>query len=411
MLAAGCALLVVLESAAWPAARAEPVPVGGEVPPVVRWLAGEAPEGAILELPMAFTPGGPQLDYQYLSTYHWRPMPDGYSGFIPPAHGQIAYEMERFPSERSVSLLQALGVRLVVLHGGRLEPERLAEVEMALPAAGDLAPVAALPTGSTPGRGRDLVYAVSPRAPDPAGLQVSVYFPPQALAGRPYTAYLLALNPGSRSYALPPTAALRPAFAWQGAGEGLSVAGALPLVTSPAGGAAVVALTVDPPPGEGRFRLVLGEEQGPLGTWQAAGEVELGAQASLDLPVPARLAAWDHPAEVRAGDELPVSLTWRALGKIDAYYSVYLKLLDGEGNALAGWDGEPGGGQAPTLLWVPGESVDDRIVLSIPAEAPAGEYRLVAGMYRAGDLARCLTLDAEGRPTAEIDLGTVRVAP
>lgn len=413
-LVAACALLVVAESAAWPAARAEPVPVGDELPPVVEWLAGEAPEGPILELPMAFTPGGPRLDYQYLSTYHWRPTPDGYSGFIPPAHGQIVYEMERFPAERAVSLLQALGVRLVVLHGGRLAPERLAEVEAALPAAPDLAPLAVL-AGTGPGQGRDQVYAVSPRAVDPAGLQVSVYFPPQALAGRPYTAYLVALNPGQRSLALPPTARLQPTFAWQPAGEstgqGTATAAALPLVTSPDGGAAVVALTVEAPPGEGRFRLALGEERGPLGSWQATGEVEFGATASLDQPVPARLVDWEHPAAVRAGADLDVDLTWRALGKIDAYYSVYLKLLDAGGNALAGWDGEPGGGQAPTLLWVPGETVEDRIRLSIPAGTPAGEYRLVAGMYRAEDLARCLTLDAGGRPIPEILLGTVRVEP
>ena len=117
------------------------------------------------------------------------------------------------------------------------------------------------------------------------------------------------------------------------------------------------------------------------------------------------------PPAVRAGADLDVDLTWRALGKIDAYYSVYLKLLDAGGNALAGWDGEPGGGQAPTLLWVPGETVEDRIRLSIPADTPAGEYCLVAGMYRAEDLARCLTLDAGGRPIPEILLGTVRVEP
>jgi len=409
LLAAGCALLVVLESVVWPAARAEAVPTGDQVPPLARWLAAEAPEGAILELPMAFTPGGPQLETQYLSTYHWRPTPDGYSGFVPPAHGQIVYEMERFPSERSASLLQALGVRLVIVHTMGLAPERLAELEAALPAAADLAPVVA------PGQEQDLVYAVSPHAFDPSGLQVSVYFPPQALAGQPYTAYLIALNPGPRSFALSPTAVLQPTFAWQrageGVGEGTAAAAALPLVTSPGGGAAVIALTLEPPPGEGTFRLELGEEDGPLGTWHAAAEVELGAQASLDLPVPASLVAWEHPGGIPAGGDLPVSLTWRALGKIDAYYSVYLKLLDGRGVALAGWDGEPGGGQAPTLLWVPGETIDDRVSLPIPADTPAGEYRLVAGMYRASDLARCLTLDADGQPVAEVLLGTVRVEP
>jgi len=73
--------LVILESLVWPGAHAEQVPVGDQVPPVYRWLAEQQP-GPVLELPMAFTEGGPQLDYQYLSTYHWQPTPDGYSGFI-----------------------------------------------------------------------------------------------------------------------------------------------------------------------------------------------------------------------------------------------------------------------------------------------------------------------------------------
>ena len=34
-------------------------------------------------------------------------------------------------------------------------------------------------------------------------------------------------------------------------------------------------------------------------------------------------------------------MTEKALGKIDAYYSTYVKLLDAEGNAIAGWDGQP----------------------------------------------------------------------
>ncbi len=423
VIVAAAACLVVVESVAWPAARAEPVPVGDAVPPVARWLAGEAPAGPILELPMAFTPGGPQLDYQYLSTYHWRPTPDGYSGFVPPAHGQIVYEMERFPSERSLSLLQALGVRLVVLHGERLGRERQAEMEAALAAMPEMAPVATFDAGPTSGvseetgqEERDVVYAVSPRVFDPAGLRVSVYFPPDALPGRPYTAYLIALNPGPRSFALPPTATLRPTFRWQAeggqaAGEGTATAAGLPLVTSPAGGAAVVALALEPPPGEGTFHLVLGEEDGALGTWQAEAQVKLGNLASPDLPVPARLEAWEHPSTVQAGSDLPVILTWHALGKLDAYYSVYLKLLDEQGNAVAGWDGEPGGGQAPTLLWVPGETIADKVNVPIPAGTAAGEYRLVAGMYRAADLARCLTLDEGGQPVAEILLGTVRVEP
>ena len=102
-------------------------------------------------------------------------------------------------------------------------------------------------------------------------------------------------------------------------------------------------------------------------------------------------------------------LEWRALGKIDAYYSVYVKLLDAGGNAVAGWDGQPQNGAAPTLLWAPGEMVEDLVTLEVLGDLPAGEYAVEVGMYRAADLARCLTLDADGAPVSRLVLGTVRI--
>jgi hypothetical protein len=106
-----------------------------------------------------------------------------------------------------------------------------------------------------------------------------------------------------------------------------------------------------------------------------------------------------------------VELTWRALGKIDAYYSIYVKLLDKEGNAIAAWDGQPGNGQAPTLQWIPGETVEDAVTLTLPANASPGDYLVEVGMYRAADLARCLTLDEDGTPVGQIALGIVRIGP
>ncbi len=188
--------LVILESLVWPGARAEQVPVGDQVPPVYRWLA-EQPPGPLLELPMVLTKGGPQLDYQYLSTYHWHPTPDGYSGFIPPKHGQIVYEMERFPSERSVSLLQALDVQYVLVHTDRYPGSRWRQMEAALAQVDELTLVETF--------GTDQVYMIKERSFDPGDLQVRVYLPARAIAGQPYTAYLIAVNNGSRSYAVDPT--------------------------------------------------------------------------------------------------------------------------------------------------------------------------------------------------------------
>jgi hypothetical protein len=394
--------LVALESLVWPAARAQPVPVGEAVPRVYRWLA-EQPPGPILELPMAFTAGGPQLEYQYFSTYHWHTTPDGYSGFIPPKHGQIVYEMERFPSERSVSLLQALDVRYTVVHGNRYPADRWGDLQAALDQAGDLELVQAF--------GPDLVYQVRPRSFGTDDLEVYGHFPAQARSGEPYTAYVIARNRGARSYALQPTEQIQPSFRWQGPATPAAGQPAIdvPLVISPDGGAAVVPLTVSAPAQPGTYELAIAESNGRLGTWSAVGTVSVGDSAELAFPVPASLIDWRVPPTAVAGQPLQVDLFWRALGKIDAYYSMYVKLLDGQGNAVSSWDGQPRDGQAPTLLWVPGETVEDVINLAVPGDLQPGDYRVVVGMYRAEDLARCLTLDAAGRPVAEVSLGTTHV--
>jgi hypothetical protein len=406
-------LLISLESLVWPGARAESVPVGDGVPQVYRWLARQAP-APVLELPMAFTPGGPQLDYQYLSTYHWQTTPDGYSGFIPPKHGQIVYEMERFPSERSVSLLQALGVEQVILHTDRYSASRWAEMRKASADFEDLVP------GESFGPTR--VYGVQPRTFDADDLVVQGHLPFRAAAGEPYTAYVIALNGGPRSYAVQPTELIRPDVLWETTGgtppiEGKAeVEADVPLVTSPEGGAAVIPLRLRAPSTPGSYRLTLGEQHGPLGAWNLDGMVEVGEHALHEgdagaFPIPAQLSEWRVPDRVRPGDPLPVDLTWRALGKIDAYYSLYVKLLDAAGHQVTGWDGQPREGQAPTLLWEPGEKVEDRIVLVVPRDTPPGDYTVKVGMYRAADLAQALTLNLDRQLTEEIALGTVHVEP
>jgi hypothetical protein len=186
----------------------------------------------------------------------------------------------------------------------------------------------------------------------------------------------------------------------------------MPLVTSPDGGASVVPLTLNAPPDAGSYTLSLTGVGGPLRAWSAAATIVVGQQsAATSFPVPVRLEAWSVPDTARAGDTLAVDLTWRALGKIDAYYSTYVKLLDKDSQAVAGWDGQPRDGQAPTLLWVPGQTIDDTIVLDMPVDLPPGDYTVEAGMYRAGDLARCLTLDAGGSPLERLILGVVHVEP
>ncbi len=381
--------------------------MGESVPATYRWLAAQ-PGTAILELPMAFTSGGPQLEYQYLSTIHWHTTPDGYSGFIPPKHGQVVYEMERFPSERSVSLLQALGVEYVVIHTGRYPAGRWQEMQAELAQSADMALVQSF--------GTDQIYRLHERSMAADDLSVVAYLPPQATAGQPYTTYLVAVNHASRSYSILPSQLLVLTATWEASGvstsESLTVD--VPLVTSPDGGAAVIPLGLTAPSRPGTYRLSLAAQAGPLGPISAAGEVtvgDAGAASPAPFPVPARLVTGTVPSTVKPGGALKVHLTWRALGKIDAYYSVYVKLLDAAGHSIAGWDGQPQDGAAPTLLWVPGTTIVDTVTLGIPPGAPPGDYTVEVGMYRADNLARAMTLDAAGAPLDRVILGAVRVEP
>jgi hypothetical protein len=60
-------------------------------------------------------------------------------------------------------------------------------------------------------------------------------------------------------------------------------------------------------------------------------------------------------------------------------------LVDVGGKLVAQSDRQPGGVFYPTTLWRPGERLRDDHLLTVPAGAPAGVYRLLAGMYALGE--------------------------
>ncbi len=78
---------------------------------------------------------------------------------------------------------------------------------------------------------------------------------------------------------------------------------------------------------------------------------------------------------------LDVTLYWRTSGPVTEDYSVFLHLLDSEGQLVAQHDGRPLYGYLPTGHWSPGDVIPDRHRLSLPADLPRARYRLIAGMY------------------------------
>jgi len=69
----------------------------------------------LIEIPMADL--DLSVDYMYWSIYHWHPLINGYSGYIPPDYTETRRVMLSFPDARSLQRLRALGVRHIVIHG------------------------------------------------------------------------------------------------------------------------------------------------------------------------------------------------------------------------------------------------------------------------------------------------------
>lgn len=394
--------VLVVEAIVVPAAQIAPVPTGAQTSPVYVWLSRQAP-GVILELPMIASAPERGLLNQYFSIYHWQRSPDGYSGFFPPKHGEIVYEMQYFPSERSITLLRGLDVRYLIVHRTLIAdwPER----EQRLAAfAGDIALQEQF--------GDTLVYRVA-SASALTQKRYTMYLPPTALPEADYTASLILLNEGTSSIFTSPIQPLKATLVWKNA-EGRTVASieravSMPMVVSGAGTAALAV----PAPAAGRYVLSVRVVLPDGGELRESQTVIVAAQSPPPgIVAPLRLLSGAADRDnYQPGDNVRVTLRWHALGKIDAYYSVFVRLLDSNGQALVQRDGQPAMGQRPTLLWTPGDKIDDAWTLPIPLGAPAGRYTLEAGMYLAQDLSPRLTLGKDGVPVERLLLATLRLAP
>jgi hypothetical protein len=87
---------------------------------------------------------------------------------------------------------------------------------------------------------------------------------------------------------------------------------------------------------------------------------------------------------VRAGDDLPVSLQWRADESVTPNYTAALFLRGADGRPVAQNDAQPGGGFMPTSTWKPGQTVWDHRGLRVPEGTLPGDYQLWVKLYDFG---------------------------
>jgi len=160
---------------------------------------------------------------------------------------------------------------------------------------------------------------------------------------------------------------------------------------------------------DSQIGLVLGDSVS-LGAFRIGGSGKVAApqeRRSVSLGNPVELLGYDLPQRTAVpGDEVRLTLYWRAKVQIEEDYTVFVHLVDNSGLLVAQGDAVPRQGNYPTTAWEPGEDVADWHRVRIPKGLASGRYRLLVGLYLPSTLQR---LPVDGQKVDFIDLGFVEV--
>ncbi len=118
--AAACLTLALLVDG-WP--RYDRLPMWQSPPPI--YAALPAHDAVLFEFPLHSPPGrfAENLPYMYFSMWHWTPMVNGYSGFIPASYQALVQGTATFPDPVALDYLARIGVTHIGLHCRLWEPE------------------------------------------------------------------------------------------------------------------------------------------------------------------------------------------------------------------------------------------------------------------------------------------------
>jgi hypothetical protein len=88
-----------------------------EPPALYSWLS-QQPPGIVAEFPMPPSTNLPGRDamYSYMSTFHWKPLLNGYSGYYPRYYIDRLDRLETFPEPQAIEHLRNEDVTYVVVH-------------------------------------------------------------------------------------------------------------------------------------------------------------------------------------------------------------------------------------------------------------------------------------------------------
>ena len=105
-----------------------------------------------------------------------------------------------------------------------------------------------------------------------------------------------------------------------------------------------------------------------------------------------RLLGYDLATEAaRPGSTVEVTLYWEALDAMETSYTVFVHLVDAQGEYVNGWDNPPRGGAYPTNGWLAGEVVVDAYRIPVPETAKPGACSIAVGAYDSQTMRRLTT--------------------
>ncbi len=116
-----------------------------------------------------------------------------------------------------------------------------------------------------------------------------------------------------------------------------------------------------------------------------------------------KLVGYDFPAQaIKKGEAVSLTLYWETLTPPTKNLNLFIHLIDNRTQSqVAGFDGPP---NYPTAFWQTGNSLIDSRSLTMPADVPDGNYRLLIGWYDLNTFAR-LPLQSSGDTLSLLELG------
>jgi hypothetical protein len=116
---------------------------------VYRVLA-QQPRGAVVEFPIPREFPGRDAEYAYMSTFHWMPLLNGYSGIYPQSYVKSLARLRSFPRDTAIQALRRTGIRYVIVHSSSYSPADFQQIREELVTRPEVAELGIFQDGNGP---------------------------------------------------------------------------------------------------------------------------------------------------------------------------------------------------------------------------------------------------------------------